>query len=96
MKRPATQARHLLIEAHNVVIAEIVRQASKILLAPNAAKAFYIGMGVYGFDNADGLDIDRAYMDPIHSLFAEFDQELKLSGNSMRIRVDGRRIVKEW
>lgn len=89
----------LLNEAESLVLAEIEKRVTKILLSPkNHAVAFVMAMGGACFyDGEIGLD-ERAYMEPVYKLFEMYDHVFKLSGIGWRWDLVNGEVIKstDW
>lgn len=89
----------LLNEAEKLVLDEIERRVTKILLSPkNRAVAFVMAMGGACFyDEEIGLD-ERVYMEPVYKLFEMYDQVFKLSGIGWRWDLINGEVIKttDW
>lgn len=89
----------LLDQAEKLVLAEIEKRVTKILLNPkNRAVSFVMAMGGYCFySENDSLD-DCAYMGPVVKLFDQYDEVFKLSGIGWRWDLVNGEVVKitDW
>lgn len=89
----------LLNEAESLVLAEIEKRVTKILLSPkNRAVSFVMAMGGYSFYDIYGSLDDCKYMEPVFTLFEEYDHVFKLSGIGWRWDLLNGRVVKttDW
>ncbi len=89
----------LLQEAESLVLAEIEKRVTKILLSPkNPAISFVMAMGGYAFYSKYYSLDDREYMQPVFKLFDEYDEIFKLSGIGWRWDVVDGEVIKitDW
>lgn len=93
------QVDKLLQEAQNLVLAEIEKRVTKILLSPkNLAISFVMAMGGACFYDKEGALDDCTYMEPVYKLFEMYDQVFKLSGIGWRWDLVNGEVIKstDW
>lgn len=89
------QVDDLLSQAEKLVLDEIEKRVTKILLNPkNRAVAFVMAMGGYCFYDMYGPLDDSKYMEPVLKLFEHYDKVFKLSGNEIKWDVLHGKIIK--
>lgn len=86
---------NLLQEAESLVMAEIEKRVTKILLNPkNRAVAFVMAMGGACFyDQEIGLD-ETKYQQPVYDLIEKYDNAFKLTGSGWRWQVIAGEVVR--
>lgn len=89
----------LLSQAEKLVLDEIEKRVTKILLSPkNRTVSFVMAMGGYCFYSKDDSLDDCAYMQPVVKLFDKYDEMFKLSGIGWRWDVVDGEVIKitDW
>lgn len=89
------QVDKLLLEAENLVLDEIEKRVTKILLSPkNRAICFVMAMGGACFYDKDNALDDCAYMEPVYKIFEMYDHVFKLSGIGWRWDLVNGEVIK--
>lgn len=80
--------------ACSLALAEVERRARRILKANRSIHEFVMSMGLYKFKDKHGNDIEDRRTRPVDDFIAEWDDYLKLTGESLRFTAHGPRETK--
>lgn len=77
---------------------ELERRVRFVLAGDNPAHEFIMAMGGASFSDQTGelLDFSHEYLDPVFDFLNEWDENLKLTGDPMRIKGFGGPVIKNW
>lgn len=89
----------LLDEANRLVRSELEKRVRAVLRRNRRAKSFCMAMGSACFYDKAGsplFDDEVPYAKPVWNLLSEYDGELKLSGEPMKINNCDGPLIKDW
>lgn len=89
----------LLAEANSLVRKELEKRVRAVLRRNRKAKSFCMAMGSAAFYDSKGnsiFDEDIPYAKPVWNLIDEYNDQLYLTGDPMRIESCDGPLIKDW